>query len=64
MLNLQTFNHFTRYINHCQMRIYLLFIRVLKALAIQQNLEGLLPDPNARPTERIDIGGGSRKRDV
>jgi len=38
-------------------------IRVLKALAIQQNLEALLPDPTVRPIERIDIGGGARKRD-
>lgn len=38
------------------------FIRVLTALGIQQNLEALLPDPSVRPIERIDIGGGERKR--
>ncbi len=38
------------------------FIRVLSALGIQQNLEALLPDPSVRPVERIDIGGGERKR--
>ncbi len=38
------------------------FIRVLTALGIQQNLEALLPDPAVRPIERIDIGGGERKR--
>ena len=38
------------------------FIRVLTALGIQQNLEALLPDPTVRPIERIDIGGGERKR--
>ena len=38
------------------------FIRVLMALGIQQNLEALLPDPSVRPIERIDTGGGERKR--
>jgi transcriptional regulator with XRE-family HTH domain len=38
------------------------FIRVLMVLGIQQNLETLLPDPNIRPIERIDIGGSQRKR--
>ncbi len=38
------------------------FIRVLMALGIKQNLEALLPDPTVRPIERIDIGGGERKR--
>lgn len=38
------------------------FIRVLTALGIQQNLEALLPDPTVRPIERVDIGGGERKR--
>jgi putative transcriptional regulator len=38
------------------------FIRVLTALGVQQNLEALLPDPTVRPIERIDIGGGERKR--
>lgn len=38
------------------------FIRVLIAFGIQQNLEVLLPDPTVRPIERIDIGGGERKR--
>lgn len=38
------------------------FIRVLTALGIQQNLEGLLPDPSVRPIERIDIGGVERRR--
>jgi transcriptional regulator with XRE-family HTH domain len=38
------------------------FLRVMTALGIQQNLEALLPDPTVRPIERIDIGGGERKR--
>lgn len=38
------------------------FIRILTALGIQQSLEVLLPDPTVRPIERIDIGGGERKR--
>jgi len=38
------------------------FIRVLTALRIQQNLENLLPDPDVRPIERVDIGGEERKR--
>jgi transcriptional regulator with XRE-family HTH domain len=38
------------------------FVRVLTALGIQQNLEALLPDPTVRPIERVDIGGGERKR--
>ncbi len=38
------------------------FIRVLTALGIQQNLEALLPDPTVRPIERINVGGGERKR--
>jgi transcriptional regulator with XRE-family HTH domain len=38
------------------------FIRVLTALGVQQNLEGLLPDPTVRPIERIGIGGKERKR--
>ena len=38
------------------------FIRVLTALHIQQNLEGLLPDPSIRPMERIDSSGSERRR--
>lgn len=38
------------------------FIRVLIALGIQQNLEGLLPDPSVRPIERINRGGRERQR--
>lgn len=38
------------------------FIRVMRALGIQQNLEALLPDPTIRPVERVGIGGGERKR--
>ncbi|GBE29727.1 MAG TPA: XRE family transcriptional regulator [Bacteroidetes bacterium] len=38
------------------------FIRVLKALRIQQNLEALLPDPTVRPMERIERGDMVRKR--
>ena len=38
------------------------FIRVLTALHIQQNLEGLLPDPSIRPIERIDASGSERRR--
>lgn len=38
------------------------FIRVLIALGIQQNLDGLLPDPTVRPMERIATGGTERKR--
>jgi len=37
-------------------------IRVMTALKIQQNLEGLLPDPSVRPVERIAIGGRERQR--
>lgn len=38
------------------------FIRVLAALRIQTNLEGLLPDPAVRPIERVGLGAGERKR--
>ena len=38
------------------------FIRVLIALDIQQNLEGLLPDPSVRPIERINRNGRERQR--
>lgn len=38
------------------------FIRVLISLGIQQNLEGLLPDPTVRPIERVNISGTERKR--
>jgi len=38
------------------------FIRVLKALGIQQSLEALLPDPTVRPIERIGRGAEERKR--
>lgn len=38
------------------------FIRTLTALGVQQNLEGLLPDPTVRPIERIGLGRGERKR--
>ena len=38
------------------------FIRVLVALGIQNNLQGLLPDPTVRPIERVDGRRGERKR--
>ena len=38
------------------------FIRVLTALGIQHNLEGLLPDPTVRPIERVTSSGTERKR--
>jgi transcriptional regulator with XRE-family HTH domain len=38
------------------------FIRTLIALKIQQNLEGLLPDPSVRPMDRINLQGSERKR--
>jgi len=38
------------------------FIRVMKALRIQHNLEVLLPDPTVRPIERVGNGAGERKR--
>ena len=37
-------------------------IRVMIALGIQQNLEVLLPDPEVRPIERINLKGSERKR--
>jgi transcriptional regulator with XRE-family HTH domain len=38
------------------------FIRVMIALKIQHNLEGLLPDPSVRPIERVGLVSGERKR--
>ncbi len=38
------------------------FIRVLIALRIQHNLEGLLPDPSVRPVERVQARGRERLR--
>jgi len=38
------------------------FIRVLRALRIQQSLEALLPDPTVRPIERVGISAKERKR--
>ena len=38
------------------------FIRVLIALDIQHNLEGLLPDPTIRPFERVSLKGSERMR--
>ena len=38
------------------------FIRVLKALGIQQSLETLLPDPTIRPMDRIGSGPKERRR--
>ena len=38
------------------------FIRVMKALRIQQNLEALLPDPAVRPIERIGRSTKERQR--
>jgi len=38
------------------------FIRVLIALRIQHNLEGLLPDPAVRPVERVRARGRERLR--
>jgi transcriptional regulator with XRE-family HTH domain len=38
------------------------FIRILTALKVQQNLEGLLPDPAVRPIERVGMSRKERKR--
>ncbi|MCK5774028.1 MAG: helix-turn-helix transcriptional regulator [Thermoplasmata archaeon] len=38
------------------------FIRVLIAFGIQDNLKNILPDPNARPLERVNNLGSERKR--
>ena len=38
------------------------FIRLLKALGISGNLAGLIPDQQVRPLERINQGGGQRRR--
>jgi transcriptional regulator with XRE-family HTH domain len=38
------------------------FIRVLKGLGLQSNLEGFLPDPTIRPVERVQMRGFERKR--
>ncbi len=38
------------------------FIRVMKALGVQQSLEALLPDPTVRPIERVGMGARERKR--
>lgn len=38
------------------------FIRVLIALRIQHNLEGLLPDPSVLPVERVRARGRERLR--
>lgn len=38
------------------------FIRVMRALGIQHNLEALLPDPTVRPIERVGLGTGGRRR--
>jgi transcriptional regulator with XRE-family HTH domain len=38
------------------------FIRVLRALGIQQNLAVLLPDPSVRPVERVGASGVERRR--
>ena len=38
------------------------FIRVLVALRLQQNLEGLLPDPTVRPIERVGPRAVERRR--
>ena len=38
------------------------FIRVLIAFGIQENLKNILPDPNARPLERVGNLGSERKR--
>lgn len=38
------------------------FIRVMKALGLQQNLEVLLPDPSVRPVERVRAAGKERQR--
>ena len=37
-------------------------IRVMIALGVQHNLEGLLPDPSVRPIERVGITAGQRQR--
>ncbi len=38
------------------------FIRIMKALGIQQSLEALLPDPNVQPIQRVGINPTKRKR--
>ena len=38
------------------------FIRVMMALGLAQNLDGLLPDPSIRPMERIAGSGVERQR--
>ncbi len=38
------------------------FIRLLKALGLQQNLAILLPDPAVRPVERVRFDGRERQR--
>jgi len=38
------------------------FIRVLRALGVQQNLAVLLPDPSVRPVERMGATGVERRR--
>jgi transcriptional regulator with XRE-family HTH domain len=38
------------------------FIRVLKALNLQDNLKNFLPDLSVRPIERVRLGGRERKR--
>ena len=38
------------------------FIRVLQALGLANRLATLLPDPAARPVERVRLGGRERQR--
>jgi transcriptional regulator with XRE-family HTH domain len=38
------------------------FIRVLKAINLQDNLKNFLPDLSVRPIERVRLGGRERKR--
>ena len=37
-------------------------VRVISALGLRSHLEALLPDPNIRPMERVQLRGRERKR--
>jgi len=38
------------------------FIRILKALHLEDNLTSLIPDPDIRPLQRLESGKQTRKR--
>ncbi len=38
------------------------FIRVMQALGLASQLEGLIPDPRIRPMERVKFDGAERQR--